>query len=122
VAQFVEEAAAENPPVVNFDFNSAAVNPPYFPLLDKIGINIKDKLSMATITVAGHADAIGSDEFNNRLSRKRAEAVKKYLMETYQIPSELVLIEAYGESRPLAPNDSEENRALNRRVEITGEE
>ncbi|MBN2568950.1 MAG: OmpA family protein, partial [Deltaproteobacteria bacterium] len=122
MAQVVEEATAENPPVVNFDFNSAAINPSYLPLLDKIGIDIKDKLSRATITVAGHADAIGSDEFNNRLSMKRAQAVKKYLMETYRIPSELILIEAYGESRPLVPNDSEENRALNRRVEIAGEE
>jgi chemotaxis protein MotB len=52
---------------------------------------------------------------------KRAEAVKKYITDTYQVPPELIIIKAYGESKPLVPNDSEENRTLNRRAEITSE-
>lgn len=117
-----QETVSDNEPVINFDFNSAVVKPSYLIILDEIGADIKEKLSGTTITVAGHADSIGSDGFNNRLSMKRAEAVKKYITETYQIPSELIILKAYGESKPLVPNDSEENRALNRRVEIIGEE
>lgn len=113
---------SENEPVIIFDYNSTIIKPSYLPLLDEIGADIKEKLSGTTIIVAGHADSIGSDEFNNRLSMKRAEAVKKYIMEKYQIPPELIILKAYGESRPVVPNDSEENRALNRRVEIVGAE
>jgi len=112
---------SENEPVITFDYNSAVIKPSHLPLLDEIGTDIKDKLSETTIIVAGHADSIGSDEFNNRLSMKRAEAVKKYITGKYQIPTELIILKAYGESRPVVPNDSKENRALNRRVEIVGE-
>ena len=116
----IQKTASDNKPVITFDYNSTVINPDYFALLDEIGTDIKETLAKTTIIVAGHADSVGSDDFNNRLSMKRAEAVKKYIMEKYQIPPQLIILKAYGESSPLAPNDSEENRALNRRVEIVG--
>jgi outer membrane protein OmpA-like peptidoglycan-associated protein len=106
--------------VLHFEYNEATIKPSYIPLLESIGSDIQRSLAKITIVVTGHTDSTGSDSFNHHLSMRRAQAVKKYLTETYQIPPELISIEAYGESIPLAPNTSETNRALNRRVEITG--
>ena len=69
------------------------------------------------IQIEGHTDNVGKDSFNLWLSRKRAEAVKAYLV-SKGIDAQRISAKGYGSSRPVAPNDSEESRSLNRRTEI----
>ncbi len=72
----------------------------------------------AEITVAGHTDAFGGDTFNFELSSKRAESVRAYLLETLRIPGARVSAVGYGETEPVASNDTPEGRAANRRIDI----
>lgn len=71
------------------------------------------------IVVAGHTDSTGSPELNLALSQKRAEAVRDWMRDTGDIPGSCFAVQGYGESRPLATNDTPVGRALNRRVEIS---
>jgi len=72
----------------------------------------------AYFEIEGHTDDVGSEELNNRLGMERAEAVKSYLYTAYQIPLHRMNVISYGESQPVAPNDTREGRAQNRRVVI----
>jgi len=69
------------------------------------------------IEIQGHTDDTGSSEHNLDLSTRRAETVKKFLL-VYGIESARMVPKGYGEEKPVAPNDTEENRVLNRRVEL----
>ncbi len=71
------------------------------------------------IVVSGHTDNTGHSSFNQALSRKRAEAVRDWMRDTGDVPESCFAVQGYGASRPVAPNDSAEGRALNRRVEIS---
>ena len=66
----------------------------------------------------GHTDSVGSEAYNQKLSLARAESVKTYMV-SQGLPAAKVRVEGKGESSPIAPNDTEEGRAKNRRVEIT---
>jgi outer membrane protein OmpA-like peptidoglycan-associated protein len=70
-----------------------------------------------TIEIAGHTDSIGDDKSNLDLSAARAEAVRRYLVDHGVAPARLAA-RGYGESRPVAVNDTDEGRQLNRRVEF----
>jgi outer membrane protein OmpA-like peptidoglycan-associated protein len=70
------------------------------------------------IVIEGHTDSFGSDFYNERLSRKRAERIKDIMLKTTGISEEMVSVQAWGESRPAVPNNSPDSRQLNRRVEI----
>ena len=102
---------------LNFDFNKAAVKKIYYPELKKIAEILKNNPNLK-IEVAGHTDSIGSDEYNLKLSQKRAEAVKNVLIDKFGINSNRIVAKGYGEKYPLVPNTTATNRALNRRVEI----
>ncbi|WP_047609068.1 OmpA family protein [Rahnella aquatilis] len=71
------------------------------------------------IVVAGHTDNTGNPGLNQRLSRERAEAVRDWMRDTGDVPESCFAVQGYGESRPVATNDTPEGRALNRRVEIS---
>ncbi|MBY7305547.1 OmpA family protein [Escherichia marmotae] len=71
------------------------------------------------IVVAGHTDNTGNAQRNQTLSQKRAEAVRDWMHDTGDVPESCFAVQGYGESRPLATNDTPEGRALNRRVEIS---
>jgi len=75
-----------------------------------------DALSGMRIEIAGHTDSIGAEEANLRLSRERARAVKDFLCERHGISPDRLICRGYGESRPVASNETEEGRARNRRV------
>ncbi len=70
------------------------------------------------ITIVGHTDSIGSNQYNFGLSRRRAEAVKAKLLEFGLAEDRIVGIEAMGEEQPIATNATKEGRAQNRRVEF----
>lgn len=71
------------------------------------------------IVVAGHTDNTGNAQLNQTLFQKRAEAVRVWMHETGDVPESCFAVQGYGESRPVATNDTPEGRALNRRVEIS---
>jgi OOP family OmpA-OmpF porin len=73
--------------------------------------------SSARITIAGHTDSRGSDSYNLKLSRDRANEVRDYLV-GYGIEANRLQAVGYGETRPVASNDNESGRELNRRVEF----
>jgi outer membrane protein OmpA-like peptidoglycan-associated protein len=69
------------------------------------------------VEIAAHTDDIGSDAYNRLLSQRRAQSVVNFLIGN-DISSQRFVSKGYGESQPLIPNDSEEGRARNRRVEL----
>ena len=71
------------------------------------------------IVVSGHTDNTGNPNLNQTLSLKRAEAVRNWMRDTGDVPESCFAVQGYGESRPIATNDTPDGRALNRRVEIS---
>jgi len=101
---------------LNFDFDKSNVKPQYFELLN----NLKDFIEQNNyeVTIVGHTDSVGSNQYNFGLSRRRAESVKAKLLEFGLAEERIVGIEAMGEEQPIATNDTSEGRAQNRRVEF----
>jgi outer membrane protein OmpA-like peptidoglycan-associated protein len=86
--------------------------------LDELATKLKANQAGNYIEIEGHTDSRGTPATNDRLGLARAENVKRYLYETYQIPLHKMNVISFGESKPVAPNDSREGRAQNRRVVI----
>ena len=101
---------------VHFEFNKAVLMPDSRQLLTRVAKSLQDQPDLL-VEVAGHTDSIGSDEYNQRLSEQRAQAVRKYLL-SEGLLSENLTARGYGESQPVADNLTDEGRALNRRVEL----
>ncbi|NVJ92061.1 MAG: OmpA family protein [Methylocystaceae bacterium] len=110
------------PSEIAFGSGSAQVGPAFADLLDKLSGVIKK--SQGDVIVAGHTDNIplgagGPYRSNWELSAARATSVVHHFLNYTDIPPDRMAVQGYGDSRPLVPNDSPENRAKNRRVEIT---
>ena len=105
------------PEQVLFDFNKADVRPDATPTLDKVA-QVVGFYAGAQVEIQGHTDDVGTDQFNQGLSERRANAVRDHLVSVTGIAAETLVVKAFGESRPVAPNDSELNRQRNRRVEV----
>ncbi len=103
---------------VNFAFNSAVLTPESKKILDedRTVARLKGAPDMR-VEVAGHTDNIGSAEYNQKLSERRAQAVVDYLVSTGVDPNRLKAV-GYGKTKPIASNKTEEGRAQNRRVEL----
>lgn len=101
---------------INFESNSATLTDISFVELKRVLEMMRDNPSLR-VEIAAHTDDIGSDQYNLTLSNKRAKSVVDYLIEN-KIPADRFLAKGYGESVMKAPNDSEANRAVNRRVEL----
>ena len=105
------------PDNVLFEFGKAEINATAAtPYLDRVAALLKNKTARA-VSLEGHSDSIGRDEANLALSEKRALSVRNELL-LRGIPADRLSTVGYGESRPLAPNDSDTGRKLNRRVEL----
>ena len=100
-----------------FDFDKATLRPESFPELDKV-VELLQKNPNLHIEIGGHTDDKGSDDYNLKLSQGRAESVRNYLTSQWITP-ERVTARGYGEGSPEVPNDSDENRQINRRVVFT---
>jgi len=100
-----------------FDFDKAVVKPEFYSLLDGI-VKVMNDNPTLTLELEGHADAVGTNRYNQGLSERRANAVKKYLVEKGMIDAGRVTAIGYGEERPIATNETAEGRQLNRRVEL----
>ncbi len=103
---------------VNFDFDRDTIRPDAKDNLDEVGSFLATNPQIS-ITLEGHTCNMGSEKYNLNLSQKRAESVKRYMTQKFSIdPSRLTAV-GYGESRPIASNDTEEGRQQNRRVMAT---
>ena len=101
---------------LNFDFDKSVVKPQYYELLR----NVKDYAEQQDLklTIIGHTDSKGSDAYNMALGMRRANAVKDKLLEFGLDPARILSIESRGESEPIAPNDTDQGRFENRRIEF----
>lgn len=104
------------PADLTFDFNSDAVKGQFVPTLRNVG-SILTEYNQTTVDVYGHADSVGSDDYNQGLSERRAMNVGSVLISGGVIRQRLVA-EGFGEQRPVASNASDDGRARNRRVEV----
>jgi OOP family OmpA-OmpF porin len=99
-----------------FDFDKSVLKPEGRAKLTDLVSKIRD-VNLEVIIAVGHTDSIGSDAYNQRLSVRRAEAVKAFLV-SKGIERNRVYTEGKGEKQPVADNRTKEGRAKNRRVEI----
>ena len=101
---------------LNFDFDKSVVKPQYFELLR----NVKDYAEQndLRLTIIGHTDSKGTDAYNMALGMRRAVAVRDKLIEFGLDPARILGVESRGESEPIAPNDTEQGRFENRRIEF----
>ncbi len=101
-----------------FDFDKATLKSEYFSLLDDTK-KVFDEYPELKVIVEGHADSVGSDMYNRGLSQRRAQAVVDYLVGKVGIGAGRLEAIGYGESTPVASNETEEGRAKNRRVQFS---
>ncbi|WP_320169340.1 OmpA family protein [Maridesulfovibrio sp.] len=105
---------------VQFDSDSSVINQDSYPLLNELGkALISNNLKNKRILIAGHTDSDASPEYNLKLSKERAEAVKQYLTQNFPIPPQRIGTTGFGESQPLVPNTTKYNKLLNRRVQVS---
>ena len=86
--------------------------------IDQLIGQLKSDPKGAYIEIEGHTDNVGGKELNQRIGMERAEAVKRYIYEKYQVPLFKISTYSYGEDKPIAPNNNRDGRAKNRRVVI----
>ena len=101
---------------VHFDFDKSAIRPDAVPILNEAAETLRGEGGVAVI-VEGHTDSVGTDAYNQKLSHRRADAVRQYLVK-HGIAANRITTEGLGESRPVASNDTPDGRAQNRRVEL----
>jgi OOP family OmpA-OmpF porin len=101
---------------IHFEFNKDKIRPESFPVLDAV-VEALQKIQSIKIEVQGHTDNKGAAAYNKNLSDRRAKSVMKYLLE-HGIEISRLASHGYGFERPLVDNSTEQNRALNRRVQF----
>ena len=99
---------------VNFEFNSANLTAGSRAPLDEVAADLKEHPRLK-VELEGHTDSSGADAYNLKLSQRRAEAVREYLL-SQGVNSSQLSARGYGESKPVGDNKTEEGRAENRRV------
>ncbi|WP_443030445.1 OmpA family protein [Sphingomonas sp. ZT3P38] len=104
------------PSGINFAYNSATVEPQFQRTLDQVS-QVLGQYDRTYIDIYGHTDSTGSDDYNQGLSERRADSVAAYL-ESRGVRGARIGTRGFGETQPIASNDTEQGRAANRRVEI----
>ncbi|MGJ5069464.1 OmpA family protein [Bradyrhizobium oligotrophicum] len=116
----IAEIAATKPKIdleIQFDYNSADISKASMPAVQELGKALSDpNLKGSTFVVAGHTDGIGSDGFNQDLSERRADTIKRYLVEKFALPGQDLVTVGYGKTKLKdAANPAD---PLNRRVQV----
>ncbi|HET9136907.1 MAG TPA: OmpA family protein [Candidatus Kapabacteria bacterium] len=112
--------AASTPIQLNnifFDFNKATLRPESIPELKQL-IKFLAQNTKVRIEISGHTDSVGTSAYNLKLSQDRADAVREYLLSHSNITPARITAKGYGETKPVAANDTEENKQKNRRTEF----
>ena len=102
---------------LSFDSGAAQIKPQNFDLLAKVEKAI-DVFPRSELIIEGHTDSHGGDELNQKLSQERAESVQQYMINAMRIPTYRLIATGYGETRPVASNETAAGRARNRRIDI----
>ena len=102
---------------LQFDSGASQLKPVNFDLLAKVEKAI-DVFPRSELIIEGHTDSHGGDDFNQKLSQERAESVQQYMINAMRIPSYRLIATGYGETRPVASNETESGRQKNRRIDI----
>jgi outer membrane protein OmpA-like peptidoglycan-associated protein len=102
----------------NFKFGKTTLPDEAKSRLDEVISQLKANPNNIWIEIEGHTDNVGGKELNEKLGLERAEAVKRYLYEQHQIPLHKINVISYGEDKPVAPNNTRQGRAQNRRVVV----
>ena len=105
---------------VLFDFDKSDIKPKYHSELKRTA-DYMIAYPWEKATLEGHTDSKGTDAYNQKLSQRRVDAVQKYLVEKFGISADRLKAVGYGESKPIATNDTDEGRQLNRRVQAVME-
>jgi len=102
----------------NFKFGKTALPDEAKSRLDEVISQLKSNPNNIFIEIEGHTDNVGGKDLNEKLGLERAESVKRYLYEQHQIPLHKINVISYGEDKPVAPNNTRQGRAQNRRVVV----
>jgi outer membrane protein OmpA-like peptidoglycan-associated protein len=102
---------------LTFDSGDAQIKQEQFDLLGKVEKAI-DVFPRSELIIEGHTDSFGGDDANQKLSQTRAEAVQQYMINAMRIPTYRLIATGYGETRPIASNETESGRQRNRRIDI----
>jgi len=105
---------------VLFDFDKSDVKPKYHSEIKRVA-DYMNAYPWEKATLEGHTDSRGTDAYNQKLSQRRVDAIKNYLVDKFGIGADRLTAVGYGESRPIATNDTDEGRQLNRRVQAVME-
>jgi outer membrane protein OmpA-like peptidoglycan-associated protein len=116
----IAEIASTKPKIdldIQFDYNSAEISASSLPAVQSLGQALSDaNLKGSTFVVAGHTDAIGGEAFNQGLSERRADSIKKYLVDKFGIAGSDLVTVGYGKTKPKDPNAPMD--PINRRVQV----
>ncbi len=102
---------------VSFEFDSAKLTEESRRILDRVATGLRGQPSM-TVEIAGHTDSLGTEAYNQKLSLARATSVRDFLVGVGSISGSRLQVQGYGESSPVATNETDAGRAENRRVEF----
>ena len=102
---------------LTFDSGASQIRPESFDLLAKVEKAI-DVFPRSELIIEGHTDSHGGDDFNQNLSQARAESVQQYMINAMRIPTYRLIATGYGETRPVASNETQSGRTRNRRIDI----
>lgn len=102
---------------LTFDSGASQIKPQSFDLLAKVEKAI-DVFPRSELIIEGHTDSFGGDDSNQKLSQERAESVQQYMVNAMRIPTYRLIATGYGETRPIASNETESGRERNRRIDI----
>ncbi|MEM1175341.1 MAG: OmpA family protein [Pseudomonadota bacterium] len=102
---------------LSFASGASQIQPANFDLLAKVEKAI-DVFPNSELIIEGHTDAYGGDDFNQKLSQERAESVKQYMINAMRIQDFRLIATGYGETRPVASNETEAGRTKNRRIDV----
>lgn len=101
---------------IHFEYNKSKIRPESYPVLNAV-VEVLQKNPAIKLEVQGHTDNVGTAVYNKRLSQARADSVRVYLSD-HGIAKDRLVSKGFGFDRPLVPNDTAQNRALNRRVQF----
>lgn len=114
----IRQAATVQLKNIEFEFNSYLLKDESYDELKRVAQLLRQNPTLR-IELSAHTDDVGSADYNLRLSQKRGNTVAHYLIEKEGIEPERLIAKGYGKTKPLVPNTSDANRAINRRVEFT---
>lgn len=102
--------------LIEFDFDKSVIKPEFYQNVDAVG-EFMQKYPTVSMTVEGHTDSVGKNAYNQKLSQRRAQAVKKYIVDKFSIDAKRIKAVGYGETKPIDTNETDEGRYHNRRVQ-----